>query len=107
MCLGDWNSHGKESHWSEHGKELHWSEHGKESHWSEYYECYRYTENRNIANECSCAGKRSSDEVLVYFEHWENDAKSLQLKEQTLLKITSCINDKVMESEGTWIDWQY
>ncbi|CAG2184555.1 EIF4E [Mytilus edulis] len=40
-------------------------------------------------------------------ESWENHSKSLELEEQTLLKITSRIQDKVMNNAGTWIDWQY
>ena len=38
---------------------------------------------------------------------WENHAKSLKLEEQTLAKIKSRIEDKVMKNSGTWIDWQY
>jgi ariadne-2 len=38
---------------------------------------------------------------------WENHAKSLKLEEQTLAKIKSRIDDKVMKNSGTWIDWQY
>ncbi|KAK7101775.1 potential E3 ubiquitin-protein ligase ariadne-2-like [Littorina saxatilis] len=85
MCLGDWKSHG-----------------------SEYYECSRYKENPNIANESVLVQAREAlKKYLFYFERWENHAKSLQLEEQTLQKITSRINVKVMENEGTWIDWQY
>ncbi|KAL8582056.1 putative E3 ubiquitin-protein ligase ariadne-2 [Nucella lapillus] len=85
MCLGDWKSHG-----------------------SEYYECSRYKENPNIANESVVVQAREAlKKYLFYFERWENHAKSLQLEEQTLQKITLRINNKVMENEGTWIDWQY
>lgn len=85
MCLGDWKSHG-----------------------SEYYECSRYKENPNIANESVHVQAREAlKKYLFYFERWENHAKSLQLEEQTLQKITSRIQAKVMENEGTWIDWQY
>ena len=38
---------------------------------------------------------------------WENHAKSLKLEEQTLEKIKSRIQEKVMNNIGTWIDWQY
>ncbi|XP_052780765.1 potential E3 ubiquitin-protein ligase ariadne-2-like isoform X1 [Mya arenaria] len=91
MCLGDWKAHG-----------------------SEYYECSRYKilkfhdENPNIANESVHAQAREAlKKYLFYFERWENHAKSLKLEEQTLHKITSRIQDKVMNSTGTWIDWQY
>ncbi|KAK3587542.1 hypothetical protein CHS0354_004829 [Potamilus streckersoni] len=85
MCLGDWKTHG-----------------------SEYYECSRYKENPNIANESVHAQAREAlKKYLFYFERWENHAKSLQLEEQTLHKITSRIHEKVMNNTGTWIDWQY
>ncbi|XP_055933072.1 potential E3 ubiquitin-protein ligase ariadne-2-like [Argiope bruennichi] len=85
MCLGDWNSHG-----------------------SEYYECSRYKENPNIANESVHAQAREAlKKYLFYFERWENHARSLRLEEETHQKIIDRINEKVMASEGTWIDWQY
>lgn len=85
MCLGDWRTHG-----------------------SEYYECSRYKENPNIANESAHAQAREAlKKYLFYFERWENHAKSLRLEEQTLQKIRDRINEKVMANEGTWIDWQY
>lgn len=85
MCLGDWNSHG-----------------------SEYYECSRYKENPNIANESAHAQAREAlKKYLFYFERWENHARSLRLEEHTLQKIKDRINKKVMANEGTWIDWQY
>lgn len=85
MCLGDWKSHG-----------------------SEYYECSRYKENPNIANESVHAQAREAlKKYLHYYERWENHSKSLKLEEQTLEKIKSRINVKVMTASGTWIDWQY
>ncbi|XP_041348541.1 potential E3 ubiquitin-protein ligase ariadne-2-like [Gigantopelta aegis] len=85
MCLGDWKAHG-----------------------SEYYECSRYKENPNIANESVLVQAREAlKKYLFYYERWENHAKSLKLEEQTLLKIKSRIQEKVMNNEGTWIDWQY
>jgi ariadne-2 len=85
MCLGDWKSHG-----------------------SEYYECSRYKENPNIANESAHAQAREAlKKYIFYFERWENHAKSLKLEEQTLSKIKSRIEEKVMKNSGTWIDWQY
>ncbi|XP_074645621.1 putative E3 ubiquitin-protein ligase ariadne-2 isoform X2 [Tubulanus polymorphus] len=85
MCLGDWKNHG-----------------------SEYYECSRYKENPNIVNESANAKAREAlKKYLFYFERWENHAKSLRLEEQTLKRITDRIEEKVMNNEGTWIDWQY
>ncbi|CAG9817003.1 unnamed protein product [Phaedon cochleariae] len=85
MCLGDWKSHG-----------------------SEYYECSRYRENPNIAHESVHAQAREAlKKYLHYYERWENHSKSLKLEEQTLEKLRSRINQKVMSGLGTWIDWQY
>jgi ariadne-2 len=85
MCLGDWKSHG-----------------------SEYYECSRYKENPNIAYESVHAQAREAlKKYLHYYERWENHSKSLRLEEQTLQRIKDRIEVKVMESAGTWIDWQY
>ena len=44
---------------------------------------------------------------LHYYERWENHSKSLQLEEQTLDRMKTRINEKVMKGLGTWIDWQY
>ena len=38
---------------------------------------------------------------------WENHSKSLQLEAQTLKKIRMRTDEKVMNNNGTWIDWQY
>jgi ariadne-2 len=85
MCYGDWKTHG-----------------------SEYYECSRYKENPNIANESVHAQAREAlKKYLFYFERWENHAKSLRLEEQTMNKIKDRITEKVMNNSGTWIDWQY
>ncbi|PNF29781.1 putative E3 ubiquitin-protein ligase ariadne-2 [Cryptotermes secundus] len=85
MCLGDWKSHG-----------------------SEYYECSRYKENPSIAHESVHAQAREAlKKYLHYYERWENHSKSLKLEEQTLQKIKTRINKKVMNASGTWIDWQY
>lgn len=85
MCLGDWKTHG-----------------------SEYYECSRYKENPNIVNESVHAQAREAlKKYLHYYERWENHSKSLKLEAETLEKIKSRINAKVMNSSGTWIDWQY
>ncbi|XP_068243520.1 potential E3 ubiquitin-protein ligase ariadne-2 [Palaemon carinicauda] len=85
MCLGCWKTHG-----------------------SEYYECSRYKENPNIAHESAHAQAREAlKKYLHYYERWENHSKSLKLEEDTLNKIRERIQDKVMATTGTWIDWQY
>ena len=47
--------------------------------------------------------------IIFYFSffQWENHSKSMKLEAQTLAKIKSRINEKVMSCHGTWIDWQY
>lgn len=82
MCLGDWEAHG-----------------------SDRYECSRFEEDPNNT-------KKPDEDMAIqkdyfYVERFENHAKSLQLEEQTLQRITSKIQDKVMKNKGTWIDWQY
>lgn len=85
MCLGNWRTHG-----------------------SEYYECSRYKENPNIANESVHAQAREAlKKYLHYFERWENHSRSLKLEAVTLEKIKNRITEKVMSGSGTWIDWQY
>ena len=45
--------------------------------------------------------------ILLFFFQWENHSKSMKLEAQTLAKIKTRINEKVMGCCGTWIDWQY
>ncbi|XP_038054026.1 E3 ubiquitin-protein ligase ARIH2-like isoform X2 [Patiria miniata] len=85
MCLGDWKTHG-----------------------SEYYECSRYKENPNIANESANVKAREAlKKYLFYYERWDNHAKSLRLEQETLRKSQERIQEKVENKMGTWIDWQY
>lgn len=85
MCLGDWKTHG-----------------------SEYYECSRYKDNPNIANESVHVQAREAlKKYLHYYERWENHSKSLKLEQQTIDRLRQRINSKVMNGSGTWIDWQY
>jgi len=85
MCLGDWRTHG-----------------------SEYYECSRYKENPNIANESAHAQAREAlKKYLHYFERWENHSRSIKLEAVTFETIKNRITEKVMSAQGTWIDWQY
>ncbi|XP_065202301.1 potential E3 ubiquitin-protein ligase ariadne-2 [Planococcus citri] len=83
LCLGDWKGHG-----------------------TEYYECSRYRENPDLANE-NAKARAALRKYLHYYERWQNHAKSLKLEEKTLEKIKERINSKVMNGSGTWIDWQY
>lgn len=74
MCLGDWKAHG-----------------------SEYYECSRYKDNPNVAYESVHAQAREAlKKYLHYYERWENHSKSLKLEQQTLEKMRTRINHKVM-----------
>ncbi|XP_071809011.1 E3 ubiquitin-protein ligase ARIH2-like isoform X2 [Asterias amurensis] len=85
MCLGDWKTHG-----------------------SEYYECSRYKENPNIANESANVKAREAlKKYLFYYERWDNHAKSLRLEQETLRKSQERIQEKVENKMGTWIDWQF
>jgi len=45
--------------------------------------------------------------LFINLFQYENHSKSLKLEEQTLQKIKTRINEKVMNYSGTWIDWQY
>ena len=45
--------------------------------------------------------------MLCLSLQWENHSNSMKLEAQTLAKIKGRINEKVMNSCGTWIDWQY
>jgi ariadne-2 len=83
MCLGDWKSHG-----------------------SEYYVCSRYKKNPNIKS-VQAQGREALKKYLHYYERWKNHSMSLKLEEQTLQKVKTRINKKVMNASGTWIDWQY
>lgn len=50
---------------------------------SEYYECSRYKDNPNIANESVHVQAREGlKKYLHYYERWENHSKSLQLEQQ-------------------------
>lgn len=85
VCLGDWKTHG-----------------------TEYYECSRYKEDPNLANDSQHTQAREAlKKYLHYYERWENHAQSLKLEEQTLTNLKRRINQKVMAGQGTWIDWQY
>jgi ariadne-2 len=85
MCLRDWNLHG-----------------------SENYACSRYEENRHIALEpAQTQARKVLKKYLHYFGRWENHPKSLRMKEDTLQKIKTRINIKLMNTCGRWIDWLY
>uniref|UniRef100_A0A915K898 RBR-type E3 ubiquitin transferase n=1 Tax=Romanomermis culicivorax TaxID=13658 RepID=A0A915K898_ROMCU len=85
VCTGDWKNHG-----------------------SQYYECSKYKENPNVANESlNSAARKALEKYLFYYERWENHQKSLKMEETTMKKIRAKIDDKVNRHDGTWIDWQY
>ena len=70
MCLGDWKTHG-----------------------SEYYECSRYKENPNIANESVHAQAREAlKKYLFYFERVSNECSFLVL---TLMKVSGLFLNSV------------
>ncbi|CAK5085356.1 unnamed protein product [Meloidogyne enterolobii] len=85
MCFRDWKTHG-----------------------SEYYECSRYKENPQIAQEANhLKARRALERYLHYYERFENHQKSLKMEEELRLRIKTKIDEKVHNHEGTWIDWQY
>ncbi|KAL3114236.1 hypothetical protein niasHT_014080 [Heterodera trifolii] len=85
MCFRDWKTHG-----------------------SEYYECSRYKENPQIAQEANNQkARRALERYLHYFERFENHHKSLKMEEELRARIKAKIEEKVRAHEGTWIDWQY
>lgn len=106
---------------------LDWKTHG-----SEYYECSRYKENPQIAQEANhlkglaigpipyrpnepsfntpiffFSARRALERYLFYYERFENHHKSLKLEEELRAKIKAKIEEKVHNHEDTWIDWQY
>lgn len=85
MCFRDWKTHG-----------------------SEYYECSRYKENPQIAQEANhLKARRALERYLHYYERFENHHKSLKMEEELRSRIKAKIDEKVRSHEGTWIDWQY
>lgn len=60
-----------------------------------------------INNKTLFQAREALKKYLHYYERWENHSKSLQLEQQTLDRLKSRINEKVMKGLGTWIDWQY
>ncbi|KAE9556048.1 hypothetical protein FO519_000682 [Halicephalobus sp. NKZ332] len=85
MCFKDWKTHG-----------------------SEYYECSRYKENPEIAQEANyIKARRALEKYLHYYERFDNHSKSLKLEEDLRARIVKRIEEKVANREGTWIDWQY
>lgn len=76
------------------------------THGAQYYECSKYRENPNIANETEKA-REALKKYLFYYERWDNHMRSLRLEGKTFERIKWKINEKVMANSGTWIDWQY
>ncbi|XP_046840208.1 E3 ubiquitin-protein ligase ARIH2-like isoform X2 [Xenia sp. Carnegie-2017] len=86
MCLGNWNEHNRE-----------------------YYECSIYKENPSMVKKKSgtLKAREALTKYLFYYERWHNHGASLRLEAQTRDKIDKKIQEKVNNSIGTWIDWQY
>ena len=70
-----------------------------------YYECSKYKENEDEAKKNEGA-RVSLEKYLFYFSRWQNHTESQNLEAETRAKITSRIEHKVGENEGTWIDWE-
>ena len=80
VCCQDWKSH------------------------DSYYDCSRFKEKDD---QDSNSARSALEKYLFYYQRWDNHTKSLKLEEQTRERIQNHIEQKVMQSEGTWIDWQY
>ena len=78
-CLGNWEAH------------------------DSYYTCSKYKQN----DQTSTVARSALEKYIFYFERWNNHSRSAELEKETRRKIEQRIEQKVMQSEGTWIDWQY
>ncbi|XP_069669657.1 potential E3 ubiquitin-protein ligase ariadne-2-like isoform X1 [Periplaneta americana] len=83
VCLGDWELHG-----------------------THYYECSRYKDGLD-SHSVQARAREALTKYLHYYERWDNHSKSLKLEEMSLQKMKVRINTKVMNANGTWIDWQF
>uniref|UniRef100_T1IMH9 RBR-type E3 ubiquitin transferase n=1 Tax=Strigamia maritima TaxID=126957 RepID=T1IMH9_STRMM len=82
ICMGDWSAH------------------------LDAYRCSMYKPGE--AHESQQQDARVAlEKYLFYFNRWANHVKSLSLEERTLRNIMERTEEKVMNKEGTWIDWQY
>ncbi|CAK9293171.1 unnamed protein product [Gordionus sp. m RMFG-2023] len=99
MCLKDWSTHNKEySQCSNFENEDHVFQTDSNTQDSIYQ---TFHSNKQIS-------KATLERYLFYYSRWENHKKSLEWEE---LNIKSCIEqrsyDKMLQCQGTWIDWQY
>ena len=78
-CLGEWESH------------------------DSYYNCSKYKE----TDKHSTIARSALEKYIFYFERWNNHTQSALLEDETRQKIQDRIEKKVMQGQGTWIDWQY
>ncbi|XP_069694109.1 potential E3 ubiquitin-protein ligase ariadne-2 isoform X2 [Periplaneta americana] len=78
--------------------------------------CFRCGTDYHAPTDCATIKKwltkcaddsETANYISAHTKDWENHSKSLKLEEQTLQKIKTRINKKVMNASGTWIDWQY
>ena len=84
VCLGDWSAHG-----------------------TSYYECSKYKETGKEEDANKTSARTALEKYIFYFQRWDNHARSLKLEQEAYAKIQTHIQEKVMQSQGTWIDWQY
>ncbi|CAH8518887.1 unnamed protein product [Dicrocoelium dendriticum] len=85
VCLEDWSTHS-----------------------GHYYTCSRYTE---VSDPAKDQARQQARECLrryvFYYDRWTNHERSLQLEQEHRVAVTKRIHEKVLNKEGTWIDWQY
>ncbi|KAL7062346.1 hypothetical protein AAHC03_01656 [Spirometra sp. Aus1] len=85
VCLGPWQTHS-----------------------AQFYVCSKYMENADLAKESARNRAREYlKRYFFYYERWENHERSLRLEQEHYATIQSRIQSKVLNCEGTWIDWQY
>uniref|UniRef100_T1J405 RBR-type E3 ubiquitin transferase n=1 Tax=Strigamia maritima TaxID=126957 RepID=T1J405_STRMM len=81
VCLGNWKSHTGGN-----------------------YNCSKYQADTDVG---IVQARKDLKRYLFYYHRWENHAKSLGLEERNLRTITKRTEERVLNSQGTWIDWQH
>ncbi|KAF5399973.1 RBR-type E3 ubiquitin transferase [Paragonimus heterotremus] len=77
-------------------------------HKTEYYNCSRYTERPDAADDQARQQARESlKRYVFYYDRWANHERSLRLEQQHRAAVCAKIREKVLKKEGTWIDWQH
>ncbi|KAA0196368.1 Ariadne RBR E3 ubiquitin protein ligase 2 [Fasciolopsis buskii] len=74
-------------------------------HQSEYYSCSRYDD--PAEDRARLQARDSLKRYVFHYDRWANHERSLQLEQVHRARVLKRINEKVMNKEGTWIDWQY